>query len=183
MIKIKPARDQVLIDNPIKYRLGFPEEQWAHGGCTKGSVVDLCDTSLVPYKYALAGWLLCQHGVRNHQLCVTLNEPGVVYGSTRYPTRYLYGFPSALRWWGDQPRADIVEYVVGDTYIAQTPDWSTGSLPRNYFKAIDEVNNMKWALTPEGSSCKMSIEWRAFWLRELCRIGGQLGVQIGQRKT
>jgi len=182
MIKVKYARDQVLIDYPISYRLGFPEEQWAHGGCVEGSIVDLCNTRLVPYRYNLAGWLLCQHGVPNSQLCVSYNEPGVIYGSTRYPTRYLYGFPDKLRWWGDQPRADLVAYIVGETHVAQRPDWSTGSLPRNYFQVLDQINNMKWALTPEGSSCKMLIEWRAYWLREICRIGGGIGVQIGQRK-
>lgn len=182
MLKVKMTRDRILDENPVKYRLGFPEEQWAHGGCIDKPIVDLCNTSLVPYRYTLTGWLLCQHGVPNAQLCVAQNEPGVVYREARYPTRFLYGFPNELRWWGDQPRADLVEYVIGDTRVMQRPDWSTGSLPRNYFHVLEELNNTKWALTLDGSSCKMSNEWRAFWLRHVCRIGGEIGVQIGQRK-
>lgn len=182
MIKVKYARDKVLIENPTKYRIGFPEEQWSHGGNSGQNMVELCNTAETPYKYSLAGWLLCQHGIPSMDLCVFLNSPGVVYRGSRYPYRFLSGFPNTLRWWGDRPRADLVEYVVGDTVVAQRPDWSTVSPPRNYFHVLDEINNAQWALTPEGSSCKLSIEWRAFWLREACRIGGQIGVQIGQRK-
>jgi hypothetical protein len=165
---------------PIKYKLGFPLEQWSHAGVPNQPIVELCNTSLVPYRYSITGWLLCQHGVPNTRLCVNQNKPGVIYGSTKYPTRFLYEFPRELLWWEDPVPEKLFEYVAGETKISEFPDIEP---PRHYFDLLTSISEAKWALTPDDVPRKLSLPWRIFWLREACRIGGGIGVQFGQRNS
>lgn len=177
-MKIKTTRSEVSTSYPVKYQLGFPLEQWDRGDMQKDGLEELCNTALVPYRYTLTGWLLCQHGVSNALLCVKQNKPGVIYESTKYPTRFLYGFPHDLRWWENPVPKRLFDFVAGNTKIPEFPEIDE---PKNYFQLLTRINSTKWALTPDGTSIKLTLPWRIFWLREACRIGGGIGVQFGQR--
>ena len=181
MQTIKATRKQLYEDYPTRYSIALPVSQWANNRADHEGVVDLCNTELTPWQYSVPGWLLSQLGIPSSDLCVVNNKPGVVYGTHRVPYRYLEGLPRELAWWDETVDVkDWQTYVIGSTGIKQVPDYEQVGLPSvtRWYNLLVAINDAPWGLTLGGRASKLDLHWRAFWLREACRVGGKLGLQF-----
>jgi len=181
MKSIKQTRKQLYEDFPTRYTIAFPVSQWACDKSQSQGIVELCNTGITPYRYSVPGWLLNQLGVPSKDLCVVANEPGVVYGSHRVPYRFLEGLPRELAWWDDTVDVNhFTNYTIGGTSVKQIPDYEQHGLPAGtrWYNLLVAINDMPWGLTRGGRASKLTLEWRAFWLREAIRVGGSIGFQF-----
>jgi hypothetical protein len=175
---IKPPRQRLIERYPNKYTLAFDVTQWNYGENPGGDPNMLCDTLATPYTFSFVGFLLWQHGVPLDKLAVNKNLPGVRIRDHLYPTRFLRRFPPELSWFKKLVVVDdLFDEIKGAMRVDQTPDLGVGSKELPIHQILERINDVAWALTPKGNSEKLNTSWRAFWLREVTRVGSE-GVTV-----